>query len=512
MPRILALAAVLALALVPACGGGDSDTATGTVAAGPPVLAIPDLPTGASENLLVGFRNLSTLTATVFVRSYQPDGTPYLASPTTVVLPPQGGDLRAISTLTGGFVAGGWIEVETRDINTLDGAGNPTPTPTTGFVAVYAQRFTDDAEVDATSALAFRSDSAFVNLTERTLSYQIINRGPAASFTVTTYDEFGVVLSSVPVAIPAKGSASALGSIITGRVEVVPVGAVGVEPVFGIASRERNPAAMIEGRFLDVPRGLIQRDSGYDLDFGTDVFGNVYDFAFVLTNPSTTAANVQLRGIYRRSDGFDLLGGPTVISVNAKSTKYLATNYADSRGLENLEINPFAEIFTDIAAGFETFFVDYSAPADIAISAREFPAKFATWFRILPGRKLTTDAIVLGVDVPSEINLGVRNFISLMNPGTSDRVINVRGFTPGGTEYLLGDIVVGPQQTVDWSPDGNIWRENPTDVTGPAVPFMAFRFTSNGGIYVDGRRIRYGPVTSEILSMRPHAWRDLRAE
>ncbi len=511
MPRFLALAAVLALALVPACGSGsDSNSTTGTVAAGPAVLAVPDLPSGTTENLIVGLRNLSTVTATVYARAYQANGTPYLGTPTTIVLPPRGGTLVAIATLTGGFAVGGWLEVDTRNVTVPDGAGNPTPTATTGFVAVYAHRYADGDEADARSALAFRSDSAFVDVTERTLSYQIINGGAATTFTVTTYDAFGVLLSSVPVAIPARGSVGALGSLITGRVEVVPAG--GAQGLFGISSRERNPSQMIEGRFLDVPRNLVQRDSGYDLEFGTDSFGNVYDFAVVLTNPTSSDETVQLRGIYRGSDGTDLLGAPMVIGLDAKTTKYLATTYADSRGLENQEVNPFAEIFTDIGAGFQSFFLDFSAPAGIAISAREFPAQFATWYRILPGRKLTTDAIVLGVDVPSQTNLGVRNFISISNPGTSNRVVNIRGFTPGGTEYILEDVTVGAKQTYDWSPDGNIWREEPTDVTGPAVPFMAFRFTTSGGVYVDARRIRYGPVTSEILSMRPHAWRDLRAD
>ena len=118
---------------------------------------------------------------------------------------------------------------------------------------------------------------------------------------------------------------------------------------------------------------------------------------------------------------------------------------------------------------------------------------------------------MLGVNVPSATNLGVRNFVTLMNPGNNDRQINIRGFTPGGTEYLLGTVIVGAQRMLEWSPDGTIWREDPSDTTGPAVPFMGFRFTSNGGIYVNARRIRNGPVTNEILSMRPHAWRDLRA-
>ena len=40
---------------------------------------------------------------------------------------------------------------------------------------------------------------------------------------------------------------------------------------------------------------------------------------------------------------------------------------------------------------------------------------------------------------------------------------------------------------------------------------MAFRFTADGGIYINARRVRYNTL-DQITTMRPHAWRDLRAD
>lgn len=525
MQRLLILTALLALLVAPSCGSGDASGATGTIVVGPAVMAIPALPVGIQQNVVLGLRNLTEEVAMVYVTAHRPDGTAYPAGTVPVTLPPGGGVWESIMTFTGGVPAAGWFEIDTRNPNVLDANGEPSWTSTTGFVAAYVHRIEGGEESDATLAMAFRDDFAFVNITEGTFSYQVINHSyvpagggstPAAiTATVNTYDAYGLLTSSLPVNIDAGGTFASLAPVtFTGRVEVVPAtGPAGAMYRIAISTQELNSRTMAEGRFLYVPRDLPRREGAFDLEFGWDQFGNPYDFGVVLTNPTDSREDVQIHPIHR-SDGAAITVDPIIVGVNAKSTKYLATTTDNSEGLEAGEVSPFELIFPSIG-GFPPvteFTMHLSAPVGMAISAREFPALFTTWYRILPGRKGTTDAIVLGVDVPTDVGLGVRNFISLMNPTARPRSVHIRGYTPGGTVYILGPLTLSGYQRLDWSPDGTIWREEPTDTTGPAVRFMAFRFSSDGGIFINGRRVRYSPVTTEIVSMRPHAWRDLRAE
>lgn len=530
MSRLLACVFVGALILLPACGGGTGDnSATGTIVIGPLTMALPFLPDVTGESHTVGLRNLSTAPATVYLTAFLPTGPTYPPGTVAVAVPPRGGVQVPLSVLMGAALRlGGWLEAETRDPTVLDPVtGEPTPTAASGFVVAYMQRAEVGQETDSALAAAFRNDLSYVSLNPHTLGYQVISRSfdpapggavpVAITVDVSVYDAFGTLLGTTTEAIPANGSQVFLPIVGTGRVDVVPTpqpaqpAPATTEFRIAVAGLEADPQVHIETRLTDPVRPMPQRYVGFDLEFGVDTPGNVYDFGVEITNATGFGATLLLEAVYQ-ANGNPILTQPRAVILEARRTKFLATTTRDSQGLVAGEASPFDDIFGDVslATGLDVFFVVFSVPTGVDISARAFNS-FKSFYRVLPGRKLTTDVMVCGVVVPSTTTTGVRNTVSLMNPRDTTVDVNISGFTPGGTEYMLSPVTVGPHARFDWSPDGTIFREDPSSTTEPPVPFMAFRLTSLGGVFFGARRDRRN-VQDIILAMIPHAVRDLRAD
>jgi hypothetical protein len=278
-----------------------------------------------------------------------------------------------------------------------------------------------------------------------------------------------------------------------------------------VTGLESDPQVQIEAQLLETRDSTLGlRDVGFDLMFGRDAEGNYHDFAVVATNPLTSDQTVVLQAV-NLADGTPLLPGPRAIGLEPNATKYEATTTADSRGLELGELSVFSDIFGDVTdtTSLQILTVQLSVPRGVDVSARDFDSVFKSYYRIVPGRQSTNDMGVAGVEYETSTISGVRNWISLMNPIGTDVEVFIRGRTPGGTEYILDSVIVDAFGRVDWSPDGEIFREDPTDITGPPVPFMSFRFTSTAGIFVSGRKERRTAIVGLIVGMTPQVFRNL---
>lgn len=526
MPRFIGLALVCALLLAPACGSGSSDDAIGEAVRGPGVFALPFVPTTASETLRIGFRNLTATDGTAYVTAFLPDGTAYGAGTVDVDVPAFGAIQIPLALFTGpAMTLGGWLEIETRDITTLDPVtGSPTPTTTSGLISAYTERFETALDSDGARGVAFRDDFHYVSFNQFTIAYQIINRSysPAAggetaepvTVDVVEYDPFGV--PSAPIAMPldANGSILFVPISASGRIEVTPAVTTPAttEVLIATAGLEADPQVFVEARLLEVDRDSFQRFIGFDVEFGTDPAGNVYDFFVQATNPTTRNATITLEGVWR-SDGSPILNTPRIVAVDSKRTKILATTDLLSQGLDDQEDSPFSDIFGPVDAqpfDLDVCTVIFSVSADVSLSARGWNA-YKSFYRVLPGRKLTTQVIALGIDVPVTTATAARNFVTLMNPRSNEIQVNVRGYTPGGTEYLLDPVVVPAYTRIEWSADGMIFTEDPTDQTQDQVPFMGFMFAAQGGMFFNARRV-LRELDDELRAMSPQVVRDLRAD
>mgnify|MGYP001557108496 FL=1 len=116
------------------------------------------------------------------------------------------------------------------------------------------------------------------------------------------------------------------------------------------------------------------------------------------------------------------------------------------------------------------------------------------------------------INLPVTTATGARNWISLMNPRQNALTVNIRGITPGGTEYILDPVTVPAFSRIDWSADGLIFTEDPTDPEQDQVPFMTFLFTGQGGMYFNARRTWRELIGMELRAIAPQVVRDLRAD
>jgi hypothetical protein len=321
------------------------------------------------------------------------------------------------------------------------------------------------------------------------------------------------------MAIPANGSLLLTPTVTNGRVSVEPAPPPGqVAPagtIFrtGVSSSESDPQVLIEARLLEASDSTVAlRDTGFDFAFGQDFEGNFHDFAIQATNATPSDLSLVIQHI-AKSDGTQLIAAPRTVVVRANGSKLLATTDVDSRGLEAGETSPFSDIFGDVSVstGYQELFVHVQAPVGMDVAGRDYDSVFKSYYRIIPGRKFTNDMAVVGVEVEPTTTTGVRNWVSFMNPFSSTDDISVRAYTPGGTEYILDTLTVGPLMRFDWSPDGLVFREDPTDLTSPPVPFVSFRFTSQGGLVFSARKERRN-VMGFFLSVTPHVLRNLRFE
>jgi hypothetical protein len=274
---------------------------------------------------------------------------------------------------------------------------------------------------------------------------------------------------------------------------------------------------LLQTAYLDRYRSADDFDFGLrtvaiDIEFGTDGAGNVHDFGILFSNLSDSTLSITLQAI-TLSNGFELLTQPRVVGVDGKATELHATTTANSRGLDIGESSLFDDIFGDVAfaTGLDVAHVRLSVPDDIGVLAVTHDPFFDSFFRLVPGHKTTTDVMISNLPVQTTTATGTRNWVALMNGGTSAQDVAIRGFTPGGTEYVLPTVTVPAGNRVDWSPDGQIFREDPTDTTGPPVPYMSFRLSSTGGLWYNLRRTR---LEASLLYrwVQPSVLRDLRED
>lgn len=518
----LVLACSLALGVM-GCGGGDGDsTGTGSVRIGASVYGLPFLPTagGASQSVTVGLKNASSIPATVYLTAFTPGGATYPAGADLPFTVPGRGELRVpLSLITGGVPVGGWVYIDTRDVTTLDAiTGEPTPTATSGYVETYLHRglVGTGGEQDDISGFTGRATGVQVAVMPATDSVQIVNYsfnqvagGPVMplpiSYTVSSFDAFGALLVSTPVVVPANGSAAL--PFTTGAA----VWSVRVEPTagalppppplpavqtirYGVIARENGLQNHQEARYQDEPpvHWTGQMDLGFEVDFGPDSAGNVHDFALLMSNPTTTDASIVLRAVYS-ADGQPLLTQPRGYVLGAGRTVYMRTTTRDSLGLDTAggEVSFFDDLFGDVflATGFEEVTLHVQVPSSIDLSARHFDPAFASFWQVLKQFPLSNNVNVADLPIQVTQGTGLRNLVSITNPTTGPLRVPVRGFTPGGTEYILDDLEVPAYTRMDWTPDGMNFREDPSDTTGPIVPYMQFLFTPSGGAFFRGRTV-----------------------
>jgi hypothetical protein len=512
MRRLLVLAFAGALLFAAGCGGAVAGAgATGSITAGPAEFAIPLVPDTTGTALVLGFKNLLATPAPVSVTARLPGGAPYALGTITFLVPALGETRFPLGTFTGpGAAAGGWVHVDTRDVATpAPVTGEPTPVATTGFVVVYVKRFLAGVEDDAAAGEAFRVDTSLAAITEHTFAYQVVNHSvvpmaagsvpTAADWTVAELDAFGAVVSTATFLIPANASTSFTPVVATGKAVAFPTPPPGQSAPAGtlfkgaVAGIEADPQVQIEARLLEVADTTLGiRAVGFPVRFGNDgAGGDVYDFSLVLSNRGTARATATIEAILG-ADGQGIWTQPIAIGLDSGATKVLRTTTIDSRGLDLGETSPFQPLFGPVGAAtsVQVFWMWLNVPSTVDVSLREYDSVFKEWYQILPGRKQTTDVTYAGVDVVPTLPSGTRNWITLMNPRTTPMTVQVRAYTPGGVEYILSPLTVPPLSRRDYSPDGTVITEVPSDPMAPPVPFVSFRLSASGGMFFGGRKER----------------------
>jgi hypothetical protein len=499
MSRLHAVLLVFASIALSACGSGTGGETT--VTAGPTDLWIPHLPAAGGETVTVGLKNLSGGTLGATVTAYGSDGTAYPPGAVLEAVPAQGELRQPLGRYTGAAaLVGGWIHVVL----------------TSGFAKVYVDRRAGAVSGEAVLAGAWRGVSVEASLTPFTTAYQVVNHSPGAPvlFVLTEYDAFGAVLGAPKTTLPVAMDGSWLEAPAPGarRVHVERMGGPVAGDLFGVSARE-GAATVIETRYTSTTdSGVALAGGDVDLAFGRDLAGNYHDFALLLSNGSDGATSVLVNAIWT-STGVLVLGTPRLLVLGPHSTKLYASTTLDSDGLELGETSFFEPFFGDagLATSLTRFHVSLTVPVDVDVSFRQHDSVFDSWFRIVPFRKTTNDVCVADVEIQTTTIGGTRNVITVSNPTAAPQDVFVRAFTPGGTEYILPTLTVAGLEILDWSPDGLVFRESPTDTTGPPVPYVTLRLTAVGTVGFDALTARVD-VAERILHLRSMVVRDLRFE
>jgi hypothetical protein len=518
---------ILALSL-PACGGGSSSSSTSQSRIGPLVFALPFASVAGGEQYVVGLKNNASLSATAYVTVYLPTGVPYAAGTTPIALAPHAEVRTSLALLTGAAFAGGWVQVDTRDVTTLDPVtGEPTPVATSGYITPYVQRANSGGflGVDESSmqGVTARSDVVDLPIITRTDAVQLINYSytpmaagampTAVSFDVLSLDAFGAALGPPTVfVVPGNGSVAVPISVpfdSVGSVRITPTAPApaGVEVRFLASALEIGRHDYTPARYFEASTSFWpgQLDMAFDVEFGPDFGGNVHDFGVVMNNPTAAPKTVALRQVFV-GGGQPMLGTPRTYVIRPGGTVFMRTTTADSRGLDTGagETSFFADIFGDafLAAEFEQVSLWMQCPSDVNLSARHFDRAFASFYRVLDTILLTNTACVSDIPIQQSLLTGLRNEVRITNPTSRELTVPIRGFTPGGTEYIVDPIIVPPNGLVSWTPDGTIYREDPSNPVGNPVPFMQFLFTPSGGAFFRGRSTFRDP-SDLILYIRP---------
>ena len=511
---ILLIPILLCGALTLGCGGSDGDAINSNqIRIGPMVFALPFLPIGGTQGFAVGLKNNAGVAATVYVTPYLSTGIAYAGGTSPVVIPPNGEVRTPIGLFLGELPDGGWVCVDTRDTTTLDPVtGEPTPVATSGFVIPYLHRTNTGGilglEEVASQGITGRSDSVVIPITTQADAVQLVNYSftpmaggvvPAAvTFDVETLDAFGVATGApIPVPVGAYGSVFApiaLGFDEVGSLRITPTAPVpaGVEIHFMASAQEIGVHDAIPSRYNEtsVMHWPGQLDVAFDLDFGPDVAGSIHDFGVVMNNPTDITRTVVLRQIFTLG-GAPMLPAPLTYNLRPHGTVFMRTTTTDSRGLDILagERSFFNDIFGDafLAADHEEVSLWMQVPREVNISARHFDRSFGSFYRVLKAIQITNNVCVSDVPIQQSLLTQWRNEVRITNPNPNELSVPIRGFTPGGTEYILDPIMVPANGYVSWTPDGTIYREDPSDPIGVPVNFMHFLFTPPGGAFFRGR-------------------------
>lgn len=521
MRRALCLLLALVLTLVPACGTSSENGNDGNLQPGFAKYILPFFPVGSGESLVFGFKNYATTEATIYL-----GGNAVGAGAYTI---PARGEIRVAQGSLGVIPAGGFLSVDTRDVTNPDPVtGIPTPTATTGFVIPYQLRISGGSTMDASAGYGLGVPNVSTSLVPGSFETQIVNVSRTAAggytdvdFDIVFYDAFGTPISTqLDVTIPPNNSIEILPPVApsgaAGHVEVTPSAQPQIAPAdslfrFGVAGLEDDPQVMIENRFLEVEESG-SRQLGFTLRHGTDDFGNVYDFAMMLANYTSSDATVVIDAI-RTTGGANIIPAPRIVTLDSKASKYLATTTVDSIGLDAgaAEQSPFSDIL-GLPTGKDLLdlYIFMNVPAGVDVSVREDNFTFKQFRRIIPGRTVMTTAMIPGVEVQTTTQGGIRNWVTVSNPTGGSKIVNISAFTPGGVEYVLTQQNVGGFQGVAWSPDGLIFTETPEDPNAVPVPYVAFRLSVQGGVIIDAYQERVNnPVFNLVENLRPHVVRNL---
>jgi hypothetical protein len=522
------------------CGGSGAVSPAGDARPGPHVFVLPFLPPGPGQLVFVGFKNLFNTAATVYVSAFAPGGGAYNVDGDTMAagiqplaqVVPANGELRvSLASLIAGGPAGGWLLVDTRDITALDATtGQPTPAATSGFVLPYIHRQSSGAVIEADSfeGVTGQTTGVTVSVLPETDSIQLVNYsfnemagGPVApiavTFTVSTFNTAGTLVGTTMVAVPPNGSMQFAPAVLTGSVRIAATG-LPAPPAMPQTQQVRYVAVASENglqthaeyRFHETSLGHLatQVDVGFAVEFGVDDATNTHDFEVLMSNATGSNHTVLLQAVYRKG-GLPILTTPRAFLLNAGRTVLMRTQTADSIGLNAGETSFFDDLFGDVfvATGFDEVTLWFQVPAAIDISARHYDPAFASFYRIVRLLPRTTVPCVYDLPIQDTLLTGTRNIVSITNTSVNEMRIPITGFTPGGTQYLLDPIMVPGRTRLDWTPDGLVFRENPTNPLLPPVPFMRFQFSPAGGVFCAGRTRVVDPL-GLIRFVTPTANRD----
>ena len=376
-----------------------------------------------------------------------------------------------------------------------------TTSAATGFIVPYVDRFVAGGKRGAEKGLTFRPGTVCTTLSPFATSYELINHSDKAgapfgvTYDVVMYDEFGAPTASM---IVVAGDATMRVPITPGTVGLVcatPMGPFAADETIKTAITAQESGVPVHSEYRYRVAADTRLDTvpfAFELEFGRDGpgVGNVHDFAVVLSNPGTDLETMTINAIYR-ANGTTILGTPRFVTIDPKATKFLATRTIDSFGLDlgGGEVSPFDDLFGDVslAGSVTSFTLLITVPDTVDVSARHYDRLFATYCRILPPRPLSANVNVCNMPIQTTVSSGIRTYVDLMNPTPFELTVFVRGYTPGGTEYLIDPVVVPGLNRVRFSQDGIIYREDPFDVLDPPVPFMSFEFASTGGLHIGAR-------------------------
>jgi hypothetical protein len=510
------------------CGSGSSSS-SGQVRQGPMRFTLPLLPDASGETDVLGISNLSFSAAPVYITAFTPAGALNGPANQPFVVPARG-ELRMSLASVLDVAGKGWLRVETRDVNNPDAAtGEPTPTATSGYVFPYLERSTTsgDIEADTVPGIAQHSGGVSLTITPQTNMIQLVNdsitENPGGNeiplgvtYAVSTFGADGAPSgTTVNVIVPPRGTYEFAPSVTLGHVHVEPRAPVPPSPPnhvrCSLAAREGTVATHVEARFLEMEGSQASSllSTGFDVEYGMGAGGNVHDFALVMSNDSGSDQSVVLQAIYRRG-GQPVLTTPRAYLLRNQHTVWMATSTSQSQGLGTNEPSLFQDLFGDVFQfqGFEAVTLYVQAPRSVDVSARQFDAAFSSFHRILRPTPRTNRAGTYDLPVAPSTLSGTRSYVSITNPTSADLTVPIRAFTPMmGTEYILPSVIVPAYSRLDWSPDGLMLREEPTDTVGPTVDFLRIQMTPLSGALF-GARVERREPSQAIVYIRPALVRD----